>query len=108
MTPDESSQDTEAKGSTEALISGMLSLAVPLWVERVRGYSDEHLRRRQKACSETIAYRGDVLQYGSKKDGIAAEAFNHLAEGIAILALLADGGVEAFGVRYDYPLEIKK
>lgn len=84
----------------ESLLRQCLIAAVPLWVERVLGYSEEKRKERQKACAEVVAYRGDVLLFGGKP-GQAADAFNHLAEGVAILSILAKGGVPIFGLVFD-------
>lgn len=85
--------------TSEHLLVGMLELAVPMWVEKVARYTPEHRAERQRICSETIGSKGDVILYKSKKAGESADAFNHLAEGLALLAF-APGGVKVFGRRW--------
>ena len=76
-----------------------LEVAVPLWIEDVRSWTTERRMNRAAICGQHIAEKGDVLQFGGKK-GEAAEAFNRLAEGLAILAYWP-GGVTFSGVRWE-------
>lgn len=82
-----------------ALIIG-LQAAVPLWIHQLGQYhhdTRDRIRARWAAQAvEDVAYRGDVLQYGSKRRGEAAAAFNSLARGLAAMAY-QPGGVTAFG-----------
>lgn len=94
-------RELSASKEPDHLIKTMLRLAVPLWADKVKHYDDETFKERCKICSETVAYRGDIMLYGGPK-GIAAEGFNRLAEGIAMMAIFCTGGVEAFGDRYEY------
>jgi hypothetical protein len=73
---------------------------VPLWIERVRHYSDARRLERAARCAEVIGEKGDVILYRSKRDGETANAFNHLAEGLACLAFVP-GGVTAFGLHFE-------
>lgn len=76
-----------------------LQTAVPLWLERRRGWDEERLAERARECSQVFAAEGDNLMFKSPKKG-AARVFNHLAEGMACALLLADGGMEFLGVRW--------
>lgn len=78
-----------------------LQAAVPLWVETVRQYTPEQLEERRKITSQVIAEKGDVIQFRSKTKGETASAFNHLAEGLAILAT-QKGGVDFLGQHWEY------
>ena len=82
------------------LLTLSLSVAVPMWIERLRGYTDEDRDARARVCSQAIAEKGDVVLYRSKKKGETADAFNRLAEGIACLAF-APGGVHALGLHFE-------
>ena len=86
------------------LLSSTLQLAVPLWIERLRGAPWEHVERRARECSQVIAEHGDNLLFRSKKKGDTAEAFNRLAEGIACLSF-CPGGVKIFGEHWEAVLE---
>lgn len=83
----------------DLLLLTTLEAAVPLWIHRVRGYSPEHRAAREKACGDIIAEKGDVIQYKSKKKGESANAFNHLAEGLALLSFVP-GGVKFCGLHW--------
>lgn len=69
-----------------------LQAAVPLWIAEHRGSSEKFLRHRADECAQVVAEKGDVLMYGggkskSGRDG-CREAFNRLAEGLAIAVLM--------------------
>lgn len=83
------------------LLKMTLELAVPLWIEQLRPQPWSHLRRRAEVCAQTVAEKGDVLQFGGgkKQKGATAEAFNRLAEGLAIMSF-SPGGVRAFGLHF--------
>ena len=86
------------------LLSCTLQLAIPLWIEELRGRSWEHIESRAKMCSDVVAVHGDNLMFRSKKKGDSAEAFNRLAEGIACLAF-CPGGVKIFGNHWEACLD---
>jgi hypothetical protein len=65
-----------------------LIAAVPMWLFELKDRDYSHLRKRAEVCSQTIAEKGDVLMYGSKKRGAAGDVFNRLAEGMACLLLI--------------------
>lgn len=79
---------SEPPASALLLIS--LEAAVPLWIDRVRRVPFEQRAERAKTLADVVASKGDVLQFGGKS-GEAAEAFNALAEGLAIAALQPGG-----------------
>jgi len=70
-----------------------LSQAVPMWIMELQPKGFKYWDSRRSICSQTVAEKGDVLMYGSKKKGAAAEVFNRLAEGIALLCLITKGPV---------------
>jgi hypothetical protein len=92
-----------APASTPVLLM-TLQLAVPLWIERWKRLSwaerTERLEKRAAECAEIVASKGDVLQYGGKG---CAEAFNALAEGLAILSFVP-GGVKFHGLHWETKL----
>jgi len=84
----------------DILLAGMLQVAVPLWIEDLKGKPWEYIAKRAGECSQVIAEKGDIILYKSSKKGETAEAFNRLAEGVACLAF-APGGVDVFGVHFE-------
>jgi hypothetical protein len=80
------------------LLAVHLAVAVPLWIERYRHSNAEEATRRAHICVQTVAEHGDVILYRSK--GETAEAFNRLAEGIAIASFQA-GGITIFGLHFE-------
>jgi hypothetical protein len=83
-----------------ALLATMLEVAVPLWIERVRSMTPEQRLARAREAGQIVAEKGDVLQFRSKKKGESANAFNALAEGLAVLAF-APGGVKFMGLTFE-------
>lgn len=65
-----------------------LRLAVPLWITQIRGWNEAERIRRAGICAQYIASHGDALQFTSKN---TAEAFNRLAEGLAVAAFNPGG-----------------
>jgi hypothetical protein len=51
-------------------------------------------------AADLLASKGDILQFGSKKKGEAAEIFNRVAEAIAIMSF-CPGGVTLFGEHWE-------
>lgn len=83
-----------------SLLTSTLQLAVPMWIDRLRGNPWEAIQERAKVCSQHIAEHGDLILFKGKKKGESAEAFNRLAEGIACLAF-CPGGVKLFGSHWE-------
>jgi hypothetical protein len=93
-----------------------LEVAVPLWIERWRNASPQRRCDRAIACADVVAAHGDKILYRSKPhparrlhDGTwaeaeagTAEAFNHLAEGVA-LGAFQPGGITIFGHHWEVP-----
>lgn len=77
-----------------------LNAAVPLWMLELERMTPEirELDRQMWArrSADAIAANGDVLMYGSKRQGEAAKAFNALAQGLAAAAY-QPGGVTFAG-----------
>lgn len=82
------------------LLKITLALAVPIWIEKVRRYSPAYRAQRARVLGPIVAEKGDVIQFKSKKKGETADAFNALAEGLAILAF-APGGVKFAGMHWE-------
>jgi hypothetical protein len=80
------------------LLAVHLAVAVPLWIERYRDTNAEEARRRAQICVQVTAEHGDLIQYRSKNE--TAEAFNRLAEGVAI-ASFQPGGITIFGLHFE-------
>jgi len=87
---------------TETLLKLSLEVAVPLWIERIKqsGEPWDQMLSRAKHISTILGSTADMVLYRGKKAGESANAFNALAEGIAILSF-APGGVRAFGVHWE-------
>lgn len=93
--------------STQAsILHTTLQCAVPLWVHKWLDLEkrlpfdmvNDRMSRRAKECADYVAEHGDALMFRVK--GISAEAFNRIAEGIAI-ASFSPGGIKAFGSRWE-------
>lgn len=70
-----------------------LQMAVPMWMLEHADKTQKWLDKRRSICSQTIGEKGDLILYGSKRAGAAGEAFNRLAEGVAILLLITKSKV---------------
>jgi hypothetical protein len=81
------------------LLALSLQVAVPLWIDRIRDVPWETRIERARELAQYIASHGDNILYRGHKKGQSAEAFNALAEGLAIGAYLP-GGVSAFGCHW--------
>lgn len=79
----------------------MLEMAVPLHIAEVRRWTPEQRIAFCREHAQDIASRSDVLMFGSKKKGEAAQLFNILARALACLAF-QPGGVRSFmGLSWD-------
>lgn len=85
--------------TTMALLQASLGCAVSLWIDKLKSVSWAELEQRRARCAEIIAHHGDNILYRSKKVGETAEAFNALAEAVAILSFVP-GGVKVFGLEF--------
>lgn len=85
----------------EGVLAITLAAAVPLRIIELEAKGGPDAADREKATEygAILATKGDILQYGSKKKGEAADLFNGLAHAISVLAF-APGGVEVFGGHY--------
>jgi hypothetical protein len=79
------------------LLRATLAVAVPMWAAQVRGWSDEKRAQRGRVCAQAVAEHGDVIQFKAKG---TADAFNRLAEGLALLSF-APGGVRFLGDHWE-------
>lgn len=75
-------------------LGSFLQLAVPLEMQRMTDMAPEQTIATARAAAQIIAEHGDGLLYRTAHSQDAAIA---LAGGLAALALLAPGGVTAFG-----------
>ncbi len=80
-----------------ALLRATLEVAVPMWITKVRSLSWEEKQARAKICAQVVAEKGDIIQFKAKG---TADAFNHLAEGLA-LAAFAPGGIKFLGCHWE-------
>ncbi|WP_194821283.1 hypothetical protein [Micromonospora sp. S-DT3-3-22] len=88
-----------APPSSDGLIIA-LQAAVPLWILELAAlppaHRDDRIRRWAADSADTVAHKGDILQFRGGKRGETAAVFNALARGIAAAAHLP-GGITAFG-----------
>jgi hypothetical protein len=91
-----------ASKETEQLLRIALEAAVPLWIERMREVPWEELQKISGDAAQYIAEHGDALMYKTK--GRTAEAFNRLAQALAILSLVP-GGVKFLGLHFETKAE---
>ena len=84
----------------DVLLTTALECAVPLWVARLQLQPLDRLLARAPELANIIAEKGDVIQFRSKKRGETANAFNALAEAIAILSF-SPGGVKFAGSHWE-------
>jgi hypothetical protein len=105
--PSTESNDREKYGDwypQYSLLTMTLQLAVPLWIERLRGASWDYISERAKVCAQVVAEKGDIILFRSKTKGETANAFNRLAEGIACLSFVP-GGVTVFGQHWEATMD---
>lgn len=88
------------EGPNQALLTGMLAVAIPMWVEQLKKRPFAELLARGGGLADIIATKGDVLQFGGGKKGETGAAFNALAEALAILSFFP-GGVTFAGDHYE-------
>lgn len=87
---------------TNSLLSIFLSVAVPLRMMELVGRggpTTDDMTRAQEA-SNLLGEKGDVLLFGSKREGETAHIANELAFSIAVLSF-CPGGVRTFGQHFD-------
>jgi hypothetical protein len=91
--------------ASAVLLQTTLSLAVPLWIMRIKeqGWTWDRIQERARACADVVAEKGDVLQFKGRK-GESAAAFDGLAEGLACAAFVP-GGVRFLGMHFEATLE---
>lgn len=84
------------------ILPDMLQLAVPLYIQQLKdngGPADADFTRLC-GIGDSLAHQGDVLLFGGRKKGEAAQLFNDLAFAIAVLSFVP-GGVCVFGQRWE-------
>jgi hypothetical protein len=89
----------ETRRDTDPLMAICLSCAVPLWIEKVRQWTPDMRQVKAHAASHVICYgsgAADVATGGKergkgRRKGAAAEVFNSIACGLAILAFCPGG-----------------
>jgi hypothetical protein len=86
--------------TNETLIKSALTVAVPIWIAAVREMTPEQRMERAHDCLERIQSAGENILYRSKKEGVSADGFNAVAEGIACLAF-CPGGVTVFDQHWE-------
>lgn len=88
---------TNALDAQRMVLCETLRLAVPMWMRELHDWPVEDLLAAAAADSQTVGTHGDDLQYGGPH---CKDAFHALARGLAISALLADGGVDFLGIHW--------
>lgn len=92
---------SERQNAQRDLLRTALSAAVPLRMLELKDVPVECLLARAPKLADVVASQGDALQFGGGRRGTAAKAFNALADGLAILALTCDGGVDWLDMHWD-------
>lgn len=84
---------------TRELLVATLQAAVPMWIDQYQNWDTYSRQCRATHCADEVAAHGDILVFKQKtaegRKG-TVNAFNRLAEGIAILAY-NPGGVTFAG-----------
>ena len=76
------------------LLLPFLEMAVPLEMHRMRALDQHALQRIAQDSAQTVAERGDVIQFRARGTATATAA---LIRGLAAAALVSDGGVTFAG-----------
>ena len=74
-----------------------------MWVLELRDKPIDSLLPRVEGYAQFIGEFGDVVMYGGGKKGVAAEGFNKIAEGLAVLSIVCTGGVDFGDMHFEYP-----
>lgn len=90
-----------ANSPDDTLLRTALKASVPIWFIELSVKGEAYWMSRKGICSQAVAEKGDVLMYGSKKVGAAADVFNRLAEGCALLMLITKHPFEIFDLRFN-------
>lgn len=99
----------ESAGEIDPVMAICLSCAVPLWIETMRSWSAGRRETEAHAAGHTIAYGagaaavatgGRERNKSSRGNKGAAEVFNAVAKGLAILAY-CPGGVTFGGQHWE-------
>jgi hypothetical protein len=84
--------------SGDVVLVESLRFAVPLWIEELRDCTPDQRMARASRCATVVGEKGDALQFKGQSAAArrsTAEAFNRLAEGLAIAAYMPGGVVFA-------------
>mgnify|MGYP001611822850 CR=1 FL=1 len=101
--------ESDVGGVTGALLRAALGASVPLYAAEYKNALDDgtcsvdSLLARCRVYAQVIAEKGDNILYRSRKRGETADAFNALAKALAILSIVAVGGVRFLGERWEFP-----
>jgi len=96
-------KDFDGENGKDLIMQTFLSYAVPAHYIKLKNKDKNYVDMRRKSITTLIASKGDVLLFGGKEKGEAAAIFEEFSEGVCILAMLAKGGVDIFGKKWDYP-----
>lgn len=88
---------------SKATLEKLLPIAVFMWVDKLKDEPIDSLLPRLEGYSSFIGSHGDVLMYGGGKKGVAADCFNKVAEGLAVLSMVCTGGVDFGDLHFEYP-----
>lgn len=101
-------KDHASRDTVDPLLSVCLSFAVPLWIERVKTWSPEERQAKAHAAGHMVAYgagaaavatsgkeKGKGKKRKKRPNQGAAEVFNAMACGLAILSYCPGGSTFA-------------
>ncbi|MFI2613188.1 hypothetical protein [Kitasatospora sp. NPDC018614] len=94
------SESTPNAAAGNVALVETLRLAVPLHIAELRDRPTDVLVAIASKSASVVGSKGDVLQFHSPKRGAAAEAFNALARGLAVAAIVTHGGVTFAGAHW--------
>lgn len=86
-----------SKQDLDPITTACLGVAVPMWIDRMRGWQSEARQETALelgdliACSQGAAALSDPEARGTARKGELARVFNALAQGVAILAFCPGG-----------------
>jgi len=83
--------------SDDDVLVASLQAAVPMWMLELGGRPEAELLGLARESADIVASKGDVILFRGGKRGETAAAFNALARGLAVMALVCPGGVTFAG-----------
>ena len=81
-----------------------LNAAIPFWVAQIKSMTQERFNTRfielTSKLPSILGAKGDILMYGSEKEGEVSKLFNEVAEAVALMSFFP-GGIKIFGGHWE-------